>query len=410
MRQLNLDKNQKYLLACSFGPDSMALFHMLISQGYNFECAIVNYHLRKESDFEMNGLIEYAKKYDIKVHVLNVDHKIEKNIEAECRKIRYNYFYDLTRHYKYFATLVAHHQDDLIETYLLQKDRQNCPIYYGIKENTVIRNVRIIRPLLSFSKQELLDICKENNVPYSVDKTNFDLTIKRNEIRFNYVSKLSSNERVKIIKEIKKANDDLSALINRLDFLKLSSVKVILNLSEIEQRYALNKLLQDCGVDTRLSKENVGQVINILKSDKPNGKFHIKNDIYLYKEYDHFFFVDEKTYSPVKKYSYRLEEPSILDTDILYLDFRGDTSNRNVYLSDYPLTIRPVKKDDKFVINNYEVEANRLMIDWKVPYRLRETWPVIVNKDGKPIYIPRYQQDFVPYKNCNFYVKPVSDK
>ena len=138
MKQLTLDKNQKYLLACSFGPDSMALFYMLVKEGYDFECAIVNYHLRQESDFEMNGLIKYASKFNIKVHVLDVNHKIEGNIEAECRKIRYNYFYELTRHYKYYATLVAHHQDDLIETYLLQKDRQNCPVFYGIKANTAL--------------------------------------------------------------------------------------------------------------------------------------------------------------------------------------------------------------------------------------------------------------------------------
>ena len=407
MNRLTLDKKHKYLLACSYGPDSMALFHLLVSEGYDFDCAIVNYHLRKESDFEMNGLIEYASKFNVKVHVLDVDHKIEGNIEAECRKIRYNYFYDLTRHYKYFATLVAHHQDDLIETYLLQKDRQNCPVFYGIKENTVIRNVRIIRPLLSFSKQELLDICQQNNVPYSVDKTNFDLTIKRNEIRFNFVSNLSQADRKNIIDEINTKNKELFDLFNRLDKLKLDSVKVVLSLTELEQRYALNKLLQNCGVDTRLSKENVGQVINILNSNKPNGKFHIKNDIYLYKEYDHFFFVDDRDYTPSKSYLIKVEKPSIVENDFIYLDFTGDTSNRNVYLSDYPLTIRPVKKTDKFVINNYEVEANRLMIDWKVPYRLRQTWPVIVNKDGKPIYIPRYQEDFVPDKSCNFFVKPL---
>lgn len=407
MKQLTLDKKQKYLLACSYGPDSMALFHLLVNQGYDFECAIVNYHLRKESDFEMNGLLEYAAKFNIKVHVLEVNHRIERNIEAECRKIRYNYFYDLTRHYKYYATLVAHHQDDLIETYLLQKDRQNCPIFYGIKENTVIRNVRIIRPLLSFSKQELLDICKQNNVPYSIDKTNFDLSIKRNEIRFNYVSGLSSEDRNKIITEINEQNQKLNAMFDRLNKLKLDSGKVILSLSELEQRYALNKLLQNCGVDTRLSKENVGQVINILNSTKPNGKFHIKEDIYLIKEYDHFFFVDDRVYAPAKQYSFKVEKPSIMENDYIYLDFTGDTSDRNVYLSDYPLTIRPVKKTDKFLINNYEVDANRLMIDWKVPYRLRQTWPVIVNKDGKPIYIPRYQEEFVPDKNCNFFVKPI---
>ena len=117
--------------------------------------------------------------------------------------------------------------------------------------------------------------------------------------------------------------------------------------------------------------------------------------------------MDDRVYAPTKQYSFKLENPGTLDNEIVYLDFRGDTSNRNVYLSDYPLTIRPVKKNDKFVINNYEVEANRLMIDWKMPYRLRQSWPVIVNKDGKTIYIPRYQEEFVPDKDCNFFVKPL---
>ena len=47
---LNLDKNKKYLLACSFGPDSMALCEMLRQEKCNFSIAHVNYHLREESD------------------------------------------------------------------------------------------------------------------------------------------------------------------------------------------------------------------------------------------------------------------------------------------------------------------------------------------------------------------------
>ena len=49
---LNLDKNKKYLLACSFGPDSMALFDMLLKEGYKFAVAHVNYRLRSEADDE----------------------------------------------------------------------------------------------------------------------------------------------------------------------------------------------------------------------------------------------------------------------------------------------------------------------------------------------------------------------
>ena len=53
---LSLDKNQKYLLACSHGPDSMALFYMLKEEGYNFAVAHVNYHLREESNLEQQQL------------------------------------------------------------------------------------------------------------------------------------------------------------------------------------------------------------------------------------------------------------------------------------------------------------------------------------------------------------------
>ena len=403
MIQLNLDKNKKYLLACSFGPDSMALFYLLQSQGYKFDCAIVNYHLRKESDSEVEGLVKYASKFDIKVRVLDVKDVPTKNIEATCRKIRYSYFHELTDKYHYDAILVAHHQDDLIETYLMQKERQNYPIFYGINENTTINGVKIVRPLLEYSKQELLDICVSNHVPYSVDKTNFDLSIKRNKIRHQIVSNLSSQERANILKEIKSKNKDLLDIRNKLDSIDLNSVKTILSLSEIERRYAFNELLNKSGIVTSFSKDNVGQAISVFKSNKPNGEYKIKNGLILVKEYDYFEFAKQPS-KPVE-YTYKLETPSQLETDFFYLDFVNGSSNRNVSLDDYPLTIRNIHKDDVVQINGYKVEARRLLIDWKVPYRTRLKWPVIINKDNKCVYIPRYQKDFKPKEDTNFYVK-----
>ena len=73
---LNLDKNKKYLLACSYGPDSMALFSMLLKEGYQFEVAHVNYHFRIESDDEEKNLREYCDKNNIKIHVLDNKEKV----------------------------------------------------------------------------------------------------------------------------------------------------------------------------------------------------------------------------------------------------------------------------------------------------------------------------------------------
>ena len=403
MIQLNLDKNNRYLFACSFGPDSMALFHLLQSQGYHFDCAIVNYHLRNESDLEVEGLLKYASSFGIKVHVLDVKERPLKNIEATCRKIRYQFFKVLTDKNGYVATLVAHHQDDLIETYLLQKDRQNCPIYYGINEKTVINGVTIIRPLLSCSKKDLLNICEENNVPFSVDKTNFDLSIKRNKFRHQIVSKMSPKKRTNILKEINEKNKELDSLKNLLDRTDLNDIYSILCFSEIEIKYALNRLLVSSGIKASLSNKNVGQVISILKSKKPNGEFLIKSWLWLVKEYGYFEFSTKKF--DAQNYSYNLAKPGVLDTDYFYLDFTKNSLDRNVSIYDYPITIRNIQKNDKIVIKGYITEARRLLIDWKVPYRLRLIWPVIINKDNKCIYIPRYQKDFVPQKGCNFYVK-----
>lgn len=403
MIQLTLNKDKKYLLACSFGPDSMALFHLLRTQGYNFDCAIVNYHLRKESDLEVQGLLEYAKKYFVKVHVEDVKNVPTKNIESICRQIRYEFFSNLSKAYGYDAVLVAHHQDDLIETYLMQKERQNCPIYFGIKENTVINGVSIIRPLLGCTKQELLNVCRNNHVPFSVDKTNFDITIKRNKIRHEIVSKLDTKKRAQLLKKIEEENSKLLSMYESFKTLDLHDVQTVLKLEPKSQKYALNLLLSQGLINSTLTNANVGQVLNVLKSNKPNAFVCIKRNVFLLKEYGNFCFLshDENTVD----YSYLIDKPGKLETPFFSLDFTGDASNRNVSKDDYPLTIRNIKNDDVYQIKDYEVKSRRLLIDWKVPKSLRSIWPVIINKDNKIVYIPRFRKDFKPDINCNFYVK-----
>lgn len=403
MINLNLDKKHKYLLACSFGPDSMALFHLLVKNEYKFDCAIVNYHLRNESNSEVDNLLKYASKFNIKVHVLDVKEKINKNIEATCRELRYKFFRDLCKKFNYDATLVAHHQDDLIETYLMQKDRQNCPIFYGISENTVIYGTKIIRPLLNYTKQELIQLCNQNDVPYSIDKTNYDISILRNKIRHNIIDKLTVDERNKIVEEINVKNEKLSKILSSIDINRLSSVSYILSLNFITQCYALNMYIKSIDDSLSLSKKNVGQIINILKSNKPNGQFTVYKGLYLFKEYEIYEFGVNKLETP--EYQYILNSPSILDTPYFYLNFNLDAKDRNVHLDDYPLIIRNIRKSDFIIINGYKAKAQRLLIDWKVPFRKRLTWPVIINKNGECIYIPRYRKDFKISENINFYVK-----
>lgn len=403
MNKLNLDKNLKYLLACSYGPDSMALFNMLIKGGFNFDSAIVNYHLRKESDSEVKGLLDYATKNGVKVYVHDNKNSINNNVESRCREIRYNFFKSLFDINGYDALLVAHHQDDHLETYLLQKHRQINPIFFGINEKTAIKGMSVIRPLLSISKAELLQYCEDNNVPYAVDKSNFDISILRNKIRHEVIGKMSAKERNDLLREIDKKNLELSQLINKIDCFKLNEINYLLSLDKKSFSYAINMLVTSVNKSLCVSKENVGEIRKVLLSKKPNVVSKIKRGLYLVKEYERVSFSKSEPKAP--SYSYLLKQPAKLDTPYFKLNFMVDTSNRNVHLEDYPLVIRNIKEGDYTYINGYKVEVRRLFIDWKMPISLRLKWPVITNKEGKIIYVPRYQKEFEIDKNCNFFVK-----
>lgn len=401
---LNLDKNKKYLLACSFGPDSMALCEMLRQEKYNFSIAHVNYHLREESNQETAGLKKYCERYNIPLFILEVKEPIEKNIEEKCREIRYNFFHDLfTSHPNEYATLlVAHQQDDLLETYLLQKQRNILPRYYGLKEKSELFDMVVIRPLLDYKKSDLLDFCNVNDVPFGVDSTNFLDIYARNKIRHNIVEQMSDSERKTLIKEIQEENKKLEKAFAKIEDSDDLSNEEILKLTDLEYRLYLNKMASEVQSDFQVSNKVSKQIRDILKSDKPNVIAPVTNSLNFIKEYEtcYFDFVNSNY-----DFAFVLDKPDKLDNQYFYLDFTKDSANRNVSLDDYPIIIRTAKKEDLYIIKGYPVKVRRLFIDWKMPVSLRKRWPVILNKDNKIIYIPRYQKDFAPNEQCNFYVK-----
>ncbi|MCR4911280.1 MAG: tRNA lysidine(34) synthetase TilS [Bacilli bacterium] len=403
MNLSNLDKNKTYLLACSFGPDSMAAFHILLTHNYKFDVAIVNYHLRPESDSEVKGLEEYAKKHDIRVHVLDVKEEIKTNIEKRCRDIRYRYFKTLIDEYGYEALITAHQEDDLIETYLLQKKRKILTKVYGISEIARIFGIKVIRPFLDLSKKEMQEICDQNGVPYAIDSSNLEDKYLRNSIRHNIVEKMSKIDRKEILQEIKAENVKVKDIFDHIEWEKAHDIKYVLSLDEITYYYLINELVFSLKNDYKISYNHGQEILKVLRSDRPNVVAKIYKDLYLEKQYDSFDFRVGKISDA--SYSYKIDIPTVLDTEYFYLDFTGDTSNRNVSHDDYPLTIRNAQKGDKYLIQGYEVEVRRLFIDWKMPSTYRLIWPVIINKDNRIIYIPRYQKDFKTNKETNFYVK-----
>ncbi len=399
---LNLDLDKKYLLACSYGPDSMALFSLLLEYGFNFDVAHVNYHLRKESDDEERELRTFCAEKQVLLYVYNNQEKIENNVEARCREIRYNYFKQLFDKNHYDALLVAHQQDDHLETYLLQKERKNLVNYFGIAPETTINGMTVLRPLLNLTKVDTKNICDSNNIPYAIDKTNLLPIFKRNKIRINVINKLLPRTRQSLLEEIKRNNDTLKAMFAKLETVD-GSISTLLKLNQVEFAYYLNKQIKKISPEFLITYKQSKEVAQILTSKKPNiSVFLPKYNVIIVKSYDR---LEVKPHEPRSSYSFVIDEPTIIDNDYFFANLLSDTSNRNITLADYPITIRSFKANDKYKIKDYEVLVRRLFIDWKMPMSVRGVWPIILNKDGKVIYIPRYQKDFIPDENTNFYVK-----
>ena len=153
-----LSKDGKYIVALSGGADSVTLALALCELGYKIEAAHCNFHLRgDESDRDEKFCIDFCKHNNIELHRVHFDTvayaKMRKvSIEMAARNLRYSYFAQLKKDISADAICVAHHQDDSVETVLMNLIRGT-----GIDGLTGIapKNGDIVRPLLCVSRADI---------------------------------------------------------------------------------------------------------------------------------------------------------------------------------------------------------------------------------------------------------------
>ena len=178
----------KILVALSGGADSVALLRVLQSLGYICECAHCNFHLRGlESDRDETFVRQLCEKQGILLHVTHFDtsayakdHHL--SIEMAARELRYEWFEHIRKEIGASVIAVAHHRDDSVETFLLNLMRGA-----GINglRGIPVKNGKIVRPLLSVSREDILDYLQAIHQEYVTDSTNLEDEYMRNKIRLN---------------------------------------------------------------------------------------------------------------------------------------------------------------------------------------------------------------------------------
>lgn len=187
------------LLAVSGGIDSICLASLFLnsSAGRRFAVAHCNFHLRGEdSDSDEALVADWCGRNGVRYHKADFDteqyassHSV--SIEMAARELRYDWFASLCKDNGYYGVAVAHNANDNAETLILNLLRgTGLRGITGMQVETVVpvtRNelsgVRLLRPMLSFSREQIEEYVAANSLEYHDDRTNAETVYKRNRIR-----------------------------------------------------------------------------------------------------------------------------------------------------------------------------------------------------------------------------------
>lgn len=188
--------NKTVVVAASGGPDSLALLdlicHVQAKLHLTVICAHFDHQLRPGSQQEARLLRQYCKNAGVEFVNAEWQHqKITRGIEAKARTARYEFLRTVSANYKADLVLTAHHGDDLLENELLKLIRSGDPFEMNsLQELGVVNGVQVFRPLLQFSKQDLLNYVQNQGLDYIIDQTNLSDQTLRNRIRHQLIPQL----------------------------------------------------------------------------------------------------------------------------------------------------------------------------------------------------------------------------
>lgn len=204
---------KKLLIACSGGLDSVVLTHLIKQLNFEMALAHCNFSLRgKESDGDEMFVIGLAKSLEVPIfaETFNTkkfaeEHKISTQMAA--RDLRYNWFAEILKDFKYDYLLTAHHLDDDLETFFINLSR-------GTGINGLIgiprENNKIIRPLLNFSREEILKYAKANNLKWREDSSNKKADYLRNRLRLEVLPQFKKTSH-SVLKNFQRTQRNLQA-------------------------------------------------------------------------------------------------------------------------------------------------------------------------------------------------------
>ena len=338
--------SERILLAVSGGADSMLMLNLFTNAGFSIAVAHCNFRLRGvESDGDEQFVTDYCDRHNLTLYVKHFNTEeyagVEGiSIEMAARDLRYEWFNALLDLHKFNFLATAHHQDDVIETFLINLARGT-----GIKGLSGIqsKSEKIIRPMLFTNRAEILSYCAQQNIEFRTDSSNLDTVFKRNLIRQEIIPKLeqiNSAFRKNALKTIFNLNETRQLFKQKLNEIKAEvysedNLGVMIHIGKLLDHNPIRTILFELIREFGFQIEQVDEIIESLK-----------------KESGRRFFSDG--YRLVKDREYILISPFVGKPDkVYYID--GDCE-----LISYPLRLTMEKFDRS---SEFRVSASSKTVD-----------------------------------------------
>lgn len=438
------------LAAVSGGPDSVCLLHVLFSLQKDLALKRLGiFHLDHllrgaESDADVKFVIELASQFDIPVIIKSRDikayakqHKL--SIEEAAREVRFDELLKTAKDKDYSVIALGHTADDQVETVLMRLIRgTGSKGLIGIQPKRKIKNMQIVRPLLSITREEILAYLAENSISFRTDSSNLTGILMRNKIRRDLIPLLEKdfNREIKTIlrrfAEIQEAEytfisqyaDEIYKKISREQENNIYlSIPRLLGQSKAIQMELIRNAINNIKGDTRnITFKHINDSIKLLNGK--TGKYIcLPDSLYILKEYDHLIISKEKSVLKTLEET-RLNVPGITEIDrtgiSIAIDNKKKTSlqsikkkkvslksicqqiklGKTVELKEFVdadktgtlLTARSREDGDRY--RPFGLQGTRkikdIFIDEKIPVTIRDYLPLICTKD-KIIYLTGYR-------------------
>lgn len=411
-----LSLSEKHLVALSGGADSVVLALVMQQLGYHVEAVHCNFRLRgDESDRDERFCVKFCKERNLKLHIVHFDttsfaemRKI--SIEMAARELRYSYFRRLAEDIGAASICVAHHQDDSVETVLMNLIRgTGIHGLVGIQP----KNGKIVRPLLCVSRKEIETELIQAGQEYVTDSTNLIDDVTRNKIRLDILPlmrEINPSVNASIMKTAARlddvvkvfdsaVNEAVARVAEKTDegVLKIDCIKLA---DELSPEYVLFSMLSKCSF-TSAQVEQIYRVMGAV----PGKVFYSETHQFLV---DRGRFIVEPlssgcckemrvpecgTYVYNESAKFRFEQIDVDDTFVICKDSR--CCQVDIAALSFPLTIRCIRHGDRFV--PFGMKGSKLVSDYLTDKKMnlfdKRRQLVVTDARGEIIWLVNQRTD-----------------